>query len=94
MPFVEDLAPFFDPAEFGTAALYDGASSPIYGIFDNAHYAPFQEVDDVAPRFICASSAVPGVVADKALVINSVSYKVKSIQSDGTGVLELFLEKQ
>lgn len=88
-------------ADFGVdAALTIAAvgSKTIKAIFDSAH-----ELADVGgtvsysvvqPRFTCKTSDVTGLAEDDVAVIDGVTYKVKVIMPDGTGITEVLLEKQ
>ena len=91
--FAEDLAPFFDPADHGTEALYDGATVPIDGIFDAEYVEPLS-VESSGPAYLCPVASVPGVAHGKALIINGTTYLVRGVQPDGTGVVLLKLEEQ
>jgi hypothetical protein len=91
MPFVEDLAPFFNTADFATDATLAGVA--VKGIFDNQYL-----LEDVGggvavsgPVFTLASSAVPANVAGATLVVSGVTYKVVEPMPDGTGVTALRL---
>lgn len=95
MPFVEDLAPFFEETEHGTAALYDGATDPIFGIFDRAYLEAIGNfAEGTGPVYVCAAASVPGVAHSKALIISGTTYLVRGVEPDGTGVVLLRLEEQ
>ncbi len=94
MPFAEALAPFFNPAEFGVAALYNGATT-VNGIFDAAYLEPLgNDVEGYGPVFQCAAASVPSAAHGDTFLISSVTYKVRGVEPDGTGVVLLRLEKQ
>lgn len=91
MPFVEDLAPFFNAAEFAHDATLNGVA--VRGIFDNA-YAMLDvggEAYATGPAFVLPSADVPDPVVGLTLVVNAVSYKVAEPMPDGTGVTVLRL---
>ena len=77
--------------DFGTTATYTlaagGVSSPI-GIFDNEYFEADANTNvgfvSTQPRFVCTTSSLPATAA----------YKVRVVQSDGTGMTTLILEKQ
>ena len=100
MAFAEDLAPFFDTAEFGTAASYLPLGSvedpvTINGIFDHAYAEPIDGVAEGArPVFTCAAASVPNAAHGDTLTIAGTTYKVRGVQPDGTGVVLLVLEEQ
>jgi hypothetical protein len=93
MPFAEDLAPFFNTADFASAATLNGVA--VNGIFDNDYFEPLgNEVQGSAPRFVCAAASVPSVAHGQSLVVGGVTYKVRGVEPDGTGTVVLRLEKQ
>lgn len=100
MAFAEDLAPFFDIAEFGVVAGYVPAGSSddpvlINGIFDRAYAEPIDGiVEGTRPVFMCASASVPGAAHGDELEIDGTIYVVRGVQPDGTGVVLLVLEVQ
>lgn len=94
MPFTEDLTPFFETADFATAATYNGATT-VNGIFDREYIEPLGNiVEGTAPVFMCALADLPSVDHDDTLLIGATTYKVKGVEPDGTGVVLLRLEKQ
>jgi len=96
----DDRAIFLSVDDFGVSATYTHAavSKTISGIFDN----DFVEVDAGGtipfamqqPRFLTRTSDVSAAVEDDTLVISGVTYKIKVVQPDGTGMTNLILEKQ
>lgn len=97
----DDRAIFVGIDDFGVAATYTpsgGAASTVNGIFDN----DFIEIDagggvGVAmqqPRFHCRTADVSAAAEGDALVINTVSYIIRIVQDDGTGMTMMVLEKQ
>ena len=88
-------------ADFGVdVALTIAAvgSSTIKAIFDSSH-----ELADVGgtvsysvvqPCMTCKTSNVTGLAEDDTAVIDGVTYEVKVIMPDGTGITEVLLEKQ
>lgn len=94
MPFAEDLTPFFNTAEFATAATYNSATT-VNGIFDREYgEALGNVVEGTTPVFLCALADLPSVDHDDTLLIDATTYKVKGVEPDGTGVVLLRLEKQ
>lgn len=88
-------------ADFGQSATYtaSGGSATITGIFDALYYdaAPGGEVVFASnqPRFVCRSADLPATASqDDTLVTGSVTYKVRNLEPDGTGITILVLEKQ
>ena len=88
-------------ADFGIdveLTLSASGSKTIKAIFDSSH-----ELADVGgtvsysvvqPRFTCKTSDVKVLAEDDTAVIDGVTYKVKVIMPDGTGITEVLLEKQ
>lgn len=89
--FAEDLTPFFNIAEFATAAALNGVA--VRGIFDNGFddQALAMGMAATAPVFTLASSAVPAPGIGLSLVIGAVTYKVVESMPDGTGITRLQL---
>lgn len=93
MPFTEDLAPFFSPAEFGSAATLNGAA--VNGILDKEYAEPLGNMAQAyAPTFMCAAADIPSVAHGQALIVAGVTYKVRGVEPDGVGVVLLRLEAQ
>ena len=93
MPFAEDLAPFFAPSDFGSAALWNGA--PVLGIFDRVYLEPIgNSVEGTSPVFQCPAASVVGVAQGDTLTIAGDAYTVRGVEPDGTGLVLLRLEAQ
>jgi hypothetical protein len=74
------------------AATLDGVA--ISGIFDNGSAAGLGNMMlGSNPTFTCSSSDAPSSKRNKTLVVNSVSYTVREIKPDGTGMSVLELEQ-
>jgi hypothetical protein len=88
-------------ADFGVSASYTpagGSSSTITGILEN-EYEAVDAGGTVSfavqrPRFICRSADVSSAAEGDALSISGVSYIVRVVMPDGTGITELMLEVQ
>jgi hypothetical protein len=89
--FAEYLSPFFNTAELATAATLDGAS--VTGIFDNAYTEAFGMASR-APMFTLPSANAAAATQASVLVVDGSTYRVTSVQPDGTGVTTLMLERQ
>jgi hypothetical protein len=88
--FAEDLTHFFNVAELATAATLDGAT--VNGIFEN----PYTEVFGMAtcqPMYMLRTTSAASATQASVLVLGGVTYRVTSVQPDGTGVTTLFLER-
>ena len=76
--------------DFGTTATIGAAS--VMGVFDSATVAEFGILGS-APKFLCKASDVPGITFGQAVTIESVGYTVTEVKPDGTGLIELILDK-
>lgn len=99
----DDLAAFFDPADFGTAATYRrgaGEAVPFVGVFVAAHRAvvasgDWPGVSTVGPVMTAPLSALPaGAQQGDAVTVGATVYRVRDVQPDGTGLARLILEKE
>lgn len=95
-----ELAVFFDVDDFGTAATYTpvgGEAVTVNGIFDNPQASrnatDLLDITIPAPQFVCRTSDVANAAEGDSLVVNSVSYTVRVVLTDGTGVSTLLLER-
>lgn len=93
MAIIENFDLFF--ADFGANALIGAAT--VKGIFGNEFYEADGyngSVETVKPAFHCKTSDVSTVTHGANAVINSITYKVRGIRPDGSGITTLILEKQ
>ena len=69
----------------------------VNGIFDNPQASrnatDLLDITIPAPQFVCRTSDVANAAEGDSLVVNSVSYTVRVVLTDGTGVSTLLLEK-
>lgn len=77
-------------ADFGVNATLNGAS--VRGIFDNQAAEAFGLVSGSNPVFLTPSAA--NALQGQTLIIGAATYIVASVESDGTGLDRLQLEKQ
>lgn len=99
-PVWENLAEFFDPSEFATAATItrDGQEiGEVFGIFDDptqiAELGEYQH-HHATPRFVCAEDDATDVLRDDVLTIEGKSFDVlEEPQLDGTGIATVVLSK-
>jgi hypothetical protein len=89
--FAEPLDVFFNVAEHAVSAALDGVA--VAGIFDN-EYADALGLATRQPRFMLKSSDAASVTQASVLVVEGSTYRVRSIEPDGTGVTLLALELQ
>lgn len=97
-----DLAGFFNPDEFGAAAIHTrgGVDTVVNGIFDDPFQAALQEGDgfaigDRAPSFTCAVAALPADAGEgDALSVNGTAWTIAGpVELDGTGLAVLRLAR-
>ena len=97
MAFPENLSIFFDTDYSSTEAIISGGAVPVIGLFDR-EYVDIEvggiPISGFMPVFRCAESDVSGILKGATVVINSVDYVVVIPKPDGTGVIDLVLEKQ
>lgn len=91
MPITEDFAAFFSTADFAEPGVLDGLT--VNGIFDGA-YADAMGLATAEAHFTLASSAVGATTSASLLVLRGITYRVRSIEHDSTGVCTLKLERQ
>lgn len=99
MNFDDDLLLMMNTDEFGVQATYGSivhGISTINGIFNNGYNnASFGSEIGFAtrnPEFYCRSVDVVDVAIDDTIEIASVTYKIKEIMPDGTGLSVFTLE--
>ena len=96
MAFAEDFAPFLDTVQ-GFAVTVTWNAQSVNGIFDDGHI-PVDAGGEVrfestAPTFLCAAADVPTVAHGQTIVINATTYTIRGVHPDGTGMVNLVLEK-
>jgi hypothetical protein len=94
-----ERAIFFNSSDFADAATYTpagGSAATVNGIFDKdyslADFGGSVGVGSNDPRFICRTSDVSGAASGGQLVVRSVTYIIRQVEDDGTGVTTLTLE--
>lgn len=91
MSFAEDLAVFFNPAEFADQANFAGLGA-VNGIFDNAYVSSLSiGVETVGPAFLTRASDVVGLDHAAVCTIKGKNYKITGIEPDGTGLVTIQL---
>jgi hypothetical protein len=88
---------FFDTDDFAVPVVYvdpDGVEHPINVIVN----APFHvlvvdgiEYTSKDPSMICRSGDVVGADTDAEIIYNSITYHVREVEPDGTGITILLL---
>lgn len=92
----DDLSVLFASSEFGEAtATYQG--NAVIGIFDDED-VEVQMGEGVAeivpqPTFTGRSADFSGIARQQTMVIRSETFRIKNWKVDGTGVIEVFLER-
>lgn len=96
----DDRLAMLDADEFGVSATWTpsgGSATAVDGIFDNefrsTDIGAGAEIATDDPHFLCRTADVSGIVEGDALVVSGVSYTVRVVMADGTGMTELVLEE-
>ena len=95
-----DLAGFVNTDDFGEAATITigGSSSSINVILNKEYFAidpgTAIDIEGTQPVATGITSDMSGVDNEDTIVIDSVTYNIVSVQSDGTGMTALVLEQQ
>ena len=90
MAFLEDLTPFFSPAEFADLASIGGADVQV--IFEAPYADPFGAVvDSTQPQCWAPSASVQHAPPGTAVAIGIKAYTVERIEPDGTGISRITL---
>lgn len=91
MAMTENLEVFFNTNEFAITALYNGATS-VNVIYDHEYTEQFGAAG--TNPFITANAAdFASAAKGQAIVLDSTSYTIKTIERDGTGLVRLELTK-
>ena len=96
-----ERAIFFDIEGFGSTATYTpsgGSPVSVNGIYED----DYEQIDaggsfgvaGSSPMFQCSTSDVANAAEGDSLVVGGVTYIVRVVMEDGTGVTMLQLEKQ
>ena len=88
----EDLTRY--AAVFGRAATIDG--TPVQGIFDQPYTRLFDGIASSEPSYrLPTAQAVDATAAQGSVLdLDGETYRVRSVQADGTGMTTLLLELQ
>jgi len=89
--FAEDLNVFMNIAEFAETATLDGVV--VHGLFDGAYTQAFDGMAATASAFTLASADCSSTTTASVLVHGGKTYRVRSVQPDGTGISLLLLER-
>jgi hypothetical protein len=95
-----DILDFFEVDDFAEVATYTrvgGNAVSVTGIFDepqaSRNATDLIDITIPSPQFVCRTADVPLAADGDAIVIRTVSYTVRVVLTDGTGVSTLILEK-
>lgn len=95
-----DILDFFELDDFADSATYTptgGSASTVLGIFDapqaSRNATDMLDITISAPQFVCRTADVSNAADGDTIVIRTVSYRVRVVLTDGTGVSTLLLEK-
>lgn len=95
-----DILDFFELDDFADSATYTpvgGSASTVLGIFDapqaSRNATDMMDITIPSPQFVCRTVDVPNAADGDTIVIRSVSYYVRVVLTDGTGVSTLILER-
>jgi hypothetical protein len=95
-----DILDFFELDDFADTATYTpvgGSASSVLGIFDapqaNRNATDLMDITIPSPQFVCRTADVPAAADGDEIIIRAVTYTVRVVLNDGTGVSTLVLEK-
>jgi hypothetical protein len=91
MAFVEAFDDFFNNSEFAVTAVYAGNNVQV--IFDKAYIENYG-LAGVNTFITVPAASVPGIANGQSIVVESLNYVVRNVLPDGTGILQVELEKQ
>lgn len=95
MAFDEDLSELFDTNDFAETAIVTGKGT-LKGIFEHA-YVEVQGIEGYSPVFHTYQDALDALstpIAHGDIVnVRSTLHYVRGVQPDGTGLVDLILEK-
>lgn len=90
MAFVEDFSVYL--ADFGQDATLDGVTVRV--IFDNAYRDVFDGVATRVPMAGLPAAQTTSTSQASVFIVGGITYRVTSVQPDGTGWCTLMLERQ
>lgn len=98
--FTEDLDEFLDANDFGETATYTpegGQASSVTGIFDltyvDINVGGFAPISGLKAVFTCKAADIEDQPEGDAITVRGVAYTIVVTQPDGTGLVQLILEK-
>lgn len=91
MAFVESLNDFFINSEFAVTAIYLGNSVQV--IFDKAYIENYS-IAGINTFITVPAASVAGIANGQSINVDGADYIVRNVLPDGTGILQVELEKQ
>lgn len=91
MPFTDDTSEFFAEADFAELVTIGG--EPVKAIFDNQYARVGVMLSTSDPALWCQTADVSTVTRGTVAIVRGVTYAVRDIQPDGTGITVLQLER-
>ncbi len=88
--FVDNIAHFLQLNGFGVSATVDGQT--VVGIFDREYNQAFDGMASNHTTFVCRSTDVASATQASVLAYDGHTYRIRSVQPDGTGATVLLLE--
>lgn len=80
--------------DYSVSATINGVA--VTGIFDDRFKMVdelSQEIESTLPQLICRSIDVAGVTDGTSCIVNGVTYTVRTLEPDGTGMTRIILHK-
>lgn len=91
MAMTEDLSVFFDQYDHAVSAVLDGGD-PFSVIFENQYAEAFDGIATRQPAITAPSVAFNLADTTSRLTVAGSTYRVRSVQPDGTGISRVLLE--
>ncbi len=77
-------------------AVFNGSGVSVTGVYSDKYStvtALGELIEDMQPNFICRTSDITGATNGQTVVINSVTYYIKTLEPDGLGQTTVMLHK-
>lgn len=92
MAFTEDFNDFINPDSPGYVEVSILGNLPVGALFDKNYQTNF-DVEGTRPVLHISESNLGAATRNTALLINGDSYRVGSVEPDGTGIVLVVLEE-
>ena len=97
MPFTENFAEFLQVRDFATTAVWSVGSTPVNLIFDSeyseAQLGLIAGIEGARMVAFVSASSMATVARGQTLTMGGLTYTIRGIQPDGTGMIVLVLEE-